>query len=222
MVFWNASNNSIYHNNFINNSLQIRDSDATSIQANMILLNSWDNGYPYGGNYWSDYQTKYPNAGELDSSGIGNTSYVIDSQNKDRYPLMELFTTATYLMRNTPPKINVTSPINLTYNQSSVPLAFNVDKAVNWTSYSLDGQQNVTFSGNTNLTDISNGVHNITIYAQDTFGNIGSSQTTSFTIAKPEPNYFPVVPVSALAVTIALAAGLLVYLRKRRRVPAQV
>jgi hypothetical protein len=73
-----------------------------------------------------------------------------------------------------PPKINVTSPINLTYNQSSVPLVFNADKAVNWTSYSLDGQQNITFSGNTNLTDISNGVHNITIYAQDTFGNIGS------------------------------------------------
>jgi hypothetical protein len=73
-----------------------------------------------------------------------------------------------------PPKINVTSPINLTYNQSSVPLVFNADKAVNWTSYSLDGQQNITFFGNTNITDISNGVHNITIYAQDTFGNIGS------------------------------------------------
>ena len=57
-------------------------------------------------------------------------------------------------------------------------------KTTNWTSYSLDGQQNITFSGNTNLTDISNGLHNITVYAQDTFGNIGSSQTTSFTVAK--------------------------------------
>jgi N-acetylneuraminic acid mutarotase len=117
-----------------------------------------------------------------------------------------------------PPKINVTSPINLTYNQSSVPIVFKADKAVNWTSYSLDGQQNVTFSGNTNLTDISNGVHNITIYAQDTFGNIGSSQTTSFTIAKPEAESFPVVPVAVVSVVaVALvAAGLLVYHKKHR------
>ena len=86
LVFWNASNNSIYHNNFINNSVQVFDSDSTSIQANMTSsLNSWDIGYPYGGNYWSDYQTKYSNAGELDNSGVGNiASYVIDSQNKDR------------------------------------------------------------------------------------------------------------------------------------------
>ncbi len=46
---------------------------------------SWDNGQV--GNYWSDYFTKYPNATELDSSGIGNTPYVIDSNNIDNYPL---------------------------------------------------------------------------------------------------------------------------------------
>jgi hypothetical protein len=117
-----------------------------------------------------------------------------------------------------PPKINVTSPINLTYNQSSVPLVFNADKAVNWTSYSLDGQQNITFSGNTNLTDISNGFHNITVYAQDKFGNVGSSQTTSFIVAKPESGSFPVVPVAAVStLAVALAsAGLLVYHKKHK------
>ena len=104
----------------------------------------------------------------------------------------------SYLMEITPPKISVLSPLNQTYNESSVPLILNADKTVNWTNYSLDGHQNVTFSGNTNLTDISNGVHNITIYAQDTFGNIGSSKTTSFTVAKPEPESFPVVPVIAV------------------------
>jgi parallel beta-helix repeat protein len=110
MVFWNASNNSIYHNNFINNSLQVFDSDTTSIQANMTSsLNSWDNDYPYGGNYWSDYHTKYPNAGEINSSGIGNTSYVIDSENKDRYPLMEPFNSTYYLLKITSPKIVVLS-----------------------------------------------------------------------------------------------------------------
>ena len=118
----------------------------------------------------------------------------------------------------TPPKINITSPINLTYNESSVPLFFNSDKAVNWTSYSLDGQANVTFTGKTNLTDISNGLHTITVYSQDTFGNIGSSETTSFTVAKPEPESFPVVPVVAVVVSVALlAAGLLIYHKKHKQ-----
>ena len=119
---------------------------------------------------------------------------------------------------NTPPKINVTSPINQNYNESSVPLVFNSNKAVNWTSYSLDGQQNVTFSGNTSLTDISNGLHNITVYAQDTFGNIGSSQTTSFTVAKPEPESFPVVAIAAASITfiVLVIAGILFYRKKHK------
>lgn len=45
-------------------------------------------------NYWSDYLTKYPNATEVDSSGIGNTPYVFDSFGlvsgilQDNHPLM--------------------------------------------------------------------------------------------------------------------------------------
>jgi hypothetical protein len=48
---------------------------------------SWDNGKE--GNYWGDYLTKYPNATEIDTSGIGNTPYVVDSNNTDHNPLME-------------------------------------------------------------------------------------------------------------------------------------
>ena len=118
----------------------------------------------------------------------------------------------------TTPHISVLSLINQQYNNSIIPLLVSTDKAVNWTSYSLDGQQNITFSGNTNLTDVSNGFHNITVYAQDTFGNIGSSQTISFTVAKPEPESFPFVPVTAVAVAFVLAAaGLLVYHKKHKR-----
>jgi hypothetical protein len=34
------------------------------------------------------YQSKYPNATEVDASGIGNTPYVVDVNNTDYYPLM--------------------------------------------------------------------------------------------------------------------------------------
>jgi hypothetical protein len=37
----------------------------------------------------------------------------------------------------------------------------------------------------------------ITVFTQDTFGNIGASETISFTIAKPESEIFPVLPVAA-------------------------
>jgi hypothetical protein len=50
------------------------------------LANVWDDGIR--GNYWSDYLTQYPNAAEIDSSGVWNTPYVIDTNNTDHYPLM--------------------------------------------------------------------------------------------------------------------------------------
>jgi Nitrous oxidase accessory protein len=87
IMFWGASNNTIYHNNFINNSLQAYDDSYDSA----FSVNIWDNDYPSGGNYWSDYHAKYPNAGRINSSRIGNVSYVIDSQNMDNYPLLEPF-----------------------------------------------------------------------------------------------------------------------------------
>ncbi|UCC59173.1 MAG: hypothetical protein JSW14_04915 [Candidatus Bathyarchaeum sp.] len=52
---------------------------------------TWDNGFPSGGNYWSDYQTRYPNATEVGTSGIGDIPYIINENNQDNYPLMEPF-----------------------------------------------------------------------------------------------------------------------------------
>lgn len=114
----------------------------------------------------------------------------------------------------TPPKISALSPLNLTYNDSSVSLVFAVDKMVNWTGYSLDGKDNVTVLGNTTLSGLSNGMHNVTVYAEDSFGNIGASETITFTIAKPES--FPTVPVVAASIAVAVVCvGVILYLRKR-------
>jgi len=78
-----SSNNTIYHNNFIDNYKQVRDLEGAS--------NIWDNGLE--GNYWSDYTTRYPDAQELDDSGIWDTPYVIDENNQDNYPLMNPWST---------------------------------------------------------------------------------------------------------------------------------
>jgi len=120
---------------------------------------------------------------------------------------------------STPPEIKVLSPVNQTYDEPSVSLVFTVNEPFNWTGYSLDGEENVTVIGNVTLTDLSNGLHNVAVYANDTLGNMGVSEIINFTVAVPEqePESFPVVPVAVASAVVAFAAsaGSLVYFKKR-------
>jgi nitrous oxidase accessory protein len=68
-----------YHNNLINNSRHIYASTPTPA--------IWDNGYPSGGNYWSDY-----NGTDADGDGIGDTQYEAVADIVDRYPLINPWT----------------------------------------------------------------------------------------------------------------------------------
>jgi hypothetical protein len=81
-----------------------------------------------------------------------------------------------------PPVINLLSPKNVTYATESVPLVFRVDERTSWASYSLNNQENMTLTGNTTLTSLENGSYSIRIYANDTSGNMGSSEKVNFII----------------------------------------
>ena len=89
-----------------------------------------------------------------------------------------------------------------------------MNEPTSWIGYSLDGKANVTIAGNTTLTALSNGAHSLTIYANNTFGNVGASEPVTFTIAVP----FPIVPVAAVsgASAVVVVAGLLVYFKKHK------
>jgi parallel beta-helix repeat protein len=113
-LLYDSSSNTIYHNNFIKNADILEDDGYFGY--GIVSVNIWDDGYGLG-NYWSDYLTRYPNATEIDNSGIGDTSYFVRTvnymdhfgskgareywtklnavyaDNTDRYPLMEPFTT---------------------------------------------------------------------------------------------------------------------------------
>jgi len=85
LLIW-SNNNCIYHNNITNNKYQAYD-DGTG-------TNYWDNDYPSGGNYWSDYTGTDVYHGEnqdiFGGDGIGDTPYYIPGgSNRDRYPLTE-------------------------------------------------------------------------------------------------------------------------------------
>jgi parallel beta-helix repeat protein len=88
-----SDDNTFYHNNLLNNALQVSSYRST---------NTWDNSSLSEGNYWSDYREKYPNAAELDTSGIWNTTYIIDADNNDTYPLVN---------RWQPPVSDLTPPV---------------------------------------------------------------------------------------------------------------
>ncbi len=129
---------------------------------------------------------------------------------------MHPFDDAFYLLETTPPSISLMSPLNQTYIEKNVTLLFSIDKPVSWIGYSLDGQPNVTVTNNGTLYDISNGAHSITVYANDTFGNIGSS-AVSFEV--PKPSSFPTLTVAVaaiLVVVVVVFAGLLIYRRHRK------
>jgi len=96
--YFSSSNNSITGNNIINHyrSIELSYSSSNLICHNNFVgntarahvypfgyMNTWDDGYPSGGNYWSDY-----NGTDNNGDGIGDTQYVIDANNADHYPLM--------------------------------------------------------------------------------------------------------------------------------------
>jgi len=86
------------------------------------------------------------------------------------------------------PNIEVLSPENKTYAVTDVPLSLTVSEATFWIGYSLDGQMNVTVGDNTTLVGLSDGVHTITVYANDTAGNVGRSVSVYFTTNALPPN----------------------------------
>jgi len=178
-----SSSNQIFHNNFVNNTAQALVTSSA--------LNTWDNGYPSGGNYWSDYNDtdvfSGPFQNETGSDGILDHPYVIEAPDQDNYPL------ATPLppQDTTPPMVLIVSPENSTYGQN-VPLVFTVNEATSWMGYSLDNEPNVAVTGNTTLSP-SEGSHSIVVYANDTVGNVGSSSRVYFTVDTTPPSITQVV-----------------------------
>ena len=133
------------------------------------------------------------------SVGINSSSDVVDFRLDTVSPLISL------------------SLENKIYYSSDVPLDFTVNEQVSQITYSLDGQGNVTVAGNTTLTGLSVGVHNVTVYAWDAAGNVSSSETIYFTITEPEPFPVAAVAVASTAVAAAIGVTLAVYLTKTRR-----
>ncbi|MBT0159859.1 hypothetical protein G4O51_07725 [Candidatus Bathyarchaeota archaeon A05DMB-2] len=155
---------------------------------------------------------------KADGTGI----YVNEEELSYKSFFISSTSTISFTIDCTAPTVSVLSLAGKTCNLSDVPLYFTVNEPVSQIAYSLNGKENVTVSGNTTLTGLANGDHNVTVYAMDEAGNIGKSETISFTVAVPEPEpdpeAFPVILVAAVAVASlgALTSGMLFYFKKRK------
>jgi len=123
-------NNLICHNNFVNNSRQV-DYEVLEVPP-MYWVNIWDNGYPSGGNYWSDYTRVDLHRGlyqnDTGSDGIGDVPYVIDENNKDLYPLMGPFGPLTTEGENI--TVFPTDDVNLIFENVTAEGSTTVNKTV--------------------------------------------------------------------------------------------
>jgi hypothetical protein len=110
------------------------------------------------------------------------------------------------------PSINFLSkPTNVT---SYFPLNFTVNQPLSWMGYSLDNSDNVTINGNTTLTGLRAGTHNLSVYANNTFNDMAKSEQISFTVQTPELVWV-ILAISTPLMVIA-ATALLFYRRRKK------
>ncbi|MEM3578286.1 MAG: NosD domain-containing protein [Candidatus Bathyarchaeia archaeon] len=171
-----AYNNTIYCNALINNTYQV---------FNLWSTNTWDNGYPGGGNYWSDYagidQKSGPNQDEPGSDGIGDTPYTIDENNIDRYPLME------------PAVVHDVAITNIIPSRTVVGQGFNFNINIQATNKGnrLETVNVTIYINSTPITQTLNltlGTTNITFTINTTSWNKGNYTINAYASPVPEEN----------------------------------
>jgi hypothetical protein len=185
------------------------------------VLNSidvWDDGYPSGGNYWSDYRTLYPNAIEVDSSGIWNASYYIDPSNIDRYPLMGPFHTfGVGTFNGTAYSVDTVSNSTITnvrFNATAKTLTFNVTGANDTTGFCRVAIPLSLMSGGMTITWIRHWSNTTTNLYIDTYGNYTyfyltyypSTETVQITSTTAIPEFQPYMLLPLLMIITLLTA----------------
>jgi len=90
ILLTSSNYNTIYHNNFINNAVPGWQAVCSTWPG--FANDTWDAGYPAGGNYWSDYNGTDQHIGIKQtvngSDAIGDKPYAINFLQGDHYPLM--------------------------------------------------------------------------------------------------------------------------------------
>jgi hypothetical protein len=167
--------------------------------------------------YSIDGQTNVAITGNSTLSGLTDSSHSIVVYANDLNGNTGSSNPIQFTVDTTPPRIAILSPQNITYEASDVPLNFTVNEPVLQIAYNLDEHGIVNISGNTSLAALPAGLHQIVVYANDTVGNFGSSETVDFSIAqKTEPQAFPTWGIIAIVAAV-VGLSFLLYFTKLKK-----
>ena len=221
VIAFDYADPTVQNNTFAYCSEAILTGSSTTALTLTVSYNNFENSTKYN-LYWvypANLNAAYNWWGTTDAKGINQTIYDFKNDFSSGSVNFVPFLTEpnsqappTPAAMN-PPKISVLSPLSQTYNESSVPLLFILDKPANWTGYSLDGFQNITVTGNATLTGLSDGNHSFVIYGNNSYGKIGTSETVHFVVNSPTP--WILTAATVVVVVAIVGIGLLVYFKKR-------
>ena len=168
--------------------------------------------------YSLDGQMNVTMSGNTTIFGLSDGSHIITVHANDTAGNMGSSDTVYFTIDTVSPNIEILSPENKTYATNSVSLNFTLDELTSWVGYSLDAEKNVTITGNTTVSGLSNGLHSLIAYANDTAGNTGGSKMIHFTIETQQPvEPFPTWIVAVTVIIAVVGAVLLVYFAKVKK-----
>jgi predicted GH43/DUF377 family glycosyl hydrolase len=150
------------------------DASASTPNGGTIISYGWNFG---------DGNITITSSSQVTHTYENENAYEVTLNVTDSEDLWSTMAKSVLVRERTPPKIEILSPLNMTYYTESISLTFEVDETTSWVGYSLDNQSNVTIFGNTTI-DVQYGSHQVTIYANDTADKMGSSGTIHFTVEK--------------------------------------
>jgi len=192
-----GSNNTIYNNNFAYNWYQAVDKKT----------NTWDGGYPTGGNYWSDYAGVdiFQGIGQnlTGSDGIGDMPYdIAKGVNQDTYSLMAIIANASPMPNVAPSALFSYYPIQ----PFSGDVVIFIDKSTDPNGETSIVAWNWDFGDGNNSTQqhplhayAQSGIYNISLTVNDHEG-VSSNHTIVISISDipPEPDftYYPSLPTT--------------------------
>jgi hypothetical protein len=179
----------------------------------------------------ASYMAYYTTNGKTVSTGMSNDTYITQTVHFQIEPNSKTVSFQKYpLVMSRDPYPNppiliptvISPPQNITYTtgnitQFTIPLDFTINATASWIGYSIDNQTRITINGNMTLSELKVGSHNITLFASDIFGNIGTSNITYFTITEKvaaNSGFQPTV-LALPIVVVVLAVGVILFRKYR-------
>jgi hypothetical protein len=176
------------------------DGTLTTIQNISFICNATDDKNLANITFYWNYSGTWQSNGTTSISGQANNTTFLRTNLSDgsiRWNCQACdnasqcsFATSnwTVTVNTTPQNITVQSPLNITYNTTSI--WFNVSTTTNqyWCKFSLDSASNITMNNDSKAhwyysnNSMTQGAHNVLFYCNDTLGNLNSSSTVYFGI----------------------------------------